>query len=726
MATIQTLFNDDPAGVRVTLDTNRVKINDNFTAINTDLLTRYVKPAPGIPASDMTAVIQAVLTGCSSDYGYDATASGLLPNTGADITATWQTAINAANAAGLPLIVKPGKYIYNNRILNARYGLICLGGVAWFDSQNTNYTNCTVEFNASDSSILPSVVVKNIKFTCSTRPDSGLSNDAPEEAGFLKVTGARNVYITGCEFRHGWGGGPLLRDVTNAVVSFNRCHDLWKDCFHVTDASSGIVYIGNEVYGGGDDAFAAVSYTSRPTKRPSGVFYIGNKVHGVRKARAFAVVGADNVFGDGNYVNGLIPADIPQQVSSTGWVYRTACGLYISAESNGASSTQGCKNVRFINHHMDGIANGIWGTGATGGTPGTPAQYLNQITIVGGNGTSDLTLLKDIYVQAVCTNGASKGAFIQGSVAGTTTKTYSLQNVNLDITIENNMDPYGLENLAGTPNTYSTNGVEMQGVRNATVNIRANMVGQGVFYADANCAGRFDVKASIFNVCQLAVRSVLQFADNTNVDEVDWDLNFEVVPPATGAGQVDTLILNNTPGITRSTRVTGVDHGNSGGNVLYGWPNRNLSLSASPATVLNITGRRQLLQITQGTVSDISRTWVVGRAPIASVTDTTHFTLLGDFTDVYVSGKSATFFSARGVSLGAAVAVTSSAFASGVTTVTLGAAMPTTAAGQQVAVVNTQRTLVNRHNGIVELSPETAVRITYSAAPGIGITEPSF
>ncbi len=66
MATIQTLFNDDPAGVRVTLDTNRVKINDNFTAVNLDLANKYVKPALGIPMTDLALSPQQQLQASKS------------------------------------------------------------------------------------------------------------------------------------------------------------------------------------------------------------------------------------------------------------------------------------------------------------------------------------------------------------------------------------------------------------------------------------------------------------------------------------------------------------------------------------------------------------------------------------------------------------------------------------------------------------------------------------
>lgn len=61
MASITVLQNDNPAGTRVTLDDNRVIINNNFAALNTELGQKYVKPGTGIPATDLDAATQATL-----------------------------------------------------------------------------------------------------------------------------------------------------------------------------------------------------------------------------------------------------------------------------------------------------------------------------------------------------------------------------------------------------------------------------------------------------------------------------------------------------------------------------------------------------------------------------------------------------------------------------------------------------------------------------------------
>ena len=54
MADITTLQNDNPAGVRVTLDDNRVIINNNFTALNTELGQVATAAAGKAPAGSGT------------------------------------------------------------------------------------------------------------------------------------------------------------------------------------------------------------------------------------------------------------------------------------------------------------------------------------------------------------------------------------------------------------------------------------------------------------------------------------------------------------------------------------------------------------------------------------------------------------------------------------------------------------------------------------------------
>lgn len=48
------------------------------------------------------------------------------------------------------------------------------------------------------------------------------------------------------------------------------------------------------------------------------------------------------------------------------------------------------------------------------------------------------------------------------------------------------------------------------------------------------------------------------------------------------------------------------------------------------------------------------------------------------------------------------------------------------AVGMQMGVVNTMRTIPSRTNGVIEMPPESVVRITYSAAPTVTISDASF
>lgn len=636
-------------------------------------------------------------------------AYGLVPNTGQDLTGKLQNALSAARQLGKPVALHPGKYIYTSTISYAGGGLVCLDGEAWLDNQDPAYASVVIDFQSTDASVLDGIRVQGIKFTCSTRPDSGLSNGAIETNHFIRVTKARNVRIWGNKFKHNNGGAVLFRDVEDSSIIGNDVEDVWKDAFHITDASRNIIRAHNVVKGGGDDAFAVVGVVAKGVY-PIGIQDIGNRAYGVRKARGFAYVGCRDVVNIGCYVDGRIPSYIPQQSDVGGGRYNTACGLYILAESG----FYGCENIKVTGFVGENLSSGIDGAGSATST-------LQQIHIGASNGAS--YPLKNIKIDAVLRNGSSRGVIVIGNGY--------VQDVEADITVEDNTDPLGLLSLTSTPGTGNQNAAEFQNTRNVKLKLRANKIGKGAVYIDANCSGTYDLDVSVGAVSQTtAGQSPIQIASASKIDVADIKLNFEVTPAASGVGSINRIIDNGTnQGIIRSLKVTGVDHATAAANVLSGWPTRTVTLGTSPSQVVNYTGRPMLFYSRLGTVSAISRAGVRGRAVAKAVMTGASGTVQidGDFTDIYTAATVVTLFNARGVKFATAT-VASSALSGGTTTVTFDATgvNASFAAGMQMAVVSTVKAINGRTNGVIELPPETAIEVTYSVVPTCAITDQSY
>ncbi len=638
--------------------------------------------------------------------GYD---YGLYPDTGTDMTTQLQAALTAGRVLNKPVLVQPGKYIYTNTIVQGGGGLICDKGEAWFDNQDPAYVNVVVDFQDPGSGTLDGITVQGIKFTCSTRPDSGLSNGALETNHFIRVTKARNVRVWGNKFKHNNGGAVLFRDVEDSSIIGNDVEDVWKDAFHITDGSRNIIRAHNIVKGGGDDAFAVVGVVAKGVY-PIGIQDIGNRVYGVRKARGFAYVGCRDVVNIGCYVDGRIPSYIPQQSDVGGGRYNTACGLYILAESG----FYGCENINVKGFVGEYLSSGI-------DSGGTATSTLQQIHIGASNGAS--YPLKNIKVEATLRNGSSRGIIVIGNGY--------VQDVEADLVVEDNTDPGGLLSLTSTPGTGNQNAAEFQNTRNVKLKLRANKIGKGAIYIDANCSGQYDLDVSVGSVSMTtAGQSPIQIASATKIEQLDIKLNFETTPAASGLGSINRIIDNGTnQGVIRSVKVTGVDHATAAANVLSGWPTRTVTLGTSPSTIVNYTGRPMLFYSRLGTVSAIGRAGVKGRVVAKTVVTGANGTVAvdGDYTDIYTAAAVVTLFNARGVAIGTGT-VASSALAGGTTTVTFDATgvNASFAAGMQMGIVNTMKTLNGRTNGVIELPAETAVQVTYSVAPTCAITDETY
>lgn len=637
---------------------------------------------------------------------------GLIPDTGLDLTQNLQAALTAARlAGGIPVKLMAGYHIYKQSISYAGGGLVCLNGEAILDNQDPAYSSVVIDFQSTDSSYLDGITIQGIRFTCSTRPDVGLSNGAIETNHFVRVTKARNVRVWGNKFEHNQGGCVLFRDVEDSSIIGNEAKDIWKDAFHITDSSRNVVRAYNTVNGAGDDAFAVVGYVAKGTY-PIGIQDIGNRVYGVRKGRGFAYVGFKDVVNIGCYVDGRIPANIPQKSDVGGGRYNTACALYVAAESS--FNSFGGETLRVQGFTGEHLASGIDGAGAATST-------LQAIHIVASNGAGNP--IKDVQIQATLRGIGSRGLFCVGNGY--------LEDVEADITVEDNTDPLGLLSLTSTPGSGNQNAAEFQNTRNVRLKLRANKIGKGAVYIDANCAGDYDLDVSVGLLSQTtAGQTPIQVASGSKINLVDFKLNFETTPAASGLGSINRIIDNGTnQGIVRSCRVSGVDHATAAANVLSGWPTRTVTLGASPSQVVNYTGRPMLFYSRLGTVSVVSRAGVRGRSVAKAVTTGANGTVQidGDFTDIYTAATVVTLFNARGVKFATAT-VASSALSGGTTTVTFDATgvNASFAAGMQMAVVSTVKAINGRTNGVFELPPETVIEVTYSAAPTCAITDQSY
>ena len=265
----------------------------------------------------------------------DATQYGIWPDTQEDISDKLEAVLIQGRLQQKPVKFLPGKYVYKRLINNAGGGMVCTDGYAWFDSQDPTYTNTRIDFQTGDGvTYQDGLHFQGIQFTCSTRPDSGLTNDSGETNAFIRIIRAKNVKIWDCKFKHNRGGAALLRDVYDGTIIGCEAEDVFKDAFHITDNSFNIVRAYNVVRGGGDDAFPVVGYTSKGVM-PYGITDIGNRVYGVRYGRAFAYVGCKDIKNIGCFVDGRLPSNIPQQSTATIAKYNSPCALYIAAEAGG-------------------------------------------------------------------------------------------------------------------------------------------------------------------------------------------------------------------------------------------------------------------------------------------------------------------------------------------------------------------------------------------------------
>jgi hypothetical protein len=687
----------------------------------TDQLTSLGAGAFGVGLFQSTLetdVLAALHLSPGAEY-LDGRAYGLFPDLGTVLTTQLTTALQAAKAAGKPLLLQPGKYIYDGPIGGAGGGLVCYGGKAWLDAQDAGYNNHVIDWGGTSATPARDILIQNIKFTCSTRPDAGLDNGAPEEAGFLRVTYASNVRVWGCEFMHNYGGCCLFRNVNVSSIIGNVVKDVWKDVFHITDDSKENTVAYNHIDGCGDDGIAVVGYVAKGA-RPVGVNIIGNVVKGCRLGRAYAIVGGAGVRLNNNVADGKVSADIPQKTTASGIIYTNNCGLYIGTESS--YNTYDSTDIRVRDHLVINCGPCVTSAGVAVSSTATidgitwGINSYNAIHVAAYN-----RLISDVDIEATLRNVA-KGGFFAGGNAGIT-------NISIDLNIYDNTDPNGII-FGSTAGTFKTVAAEFQYAKNITAKINGNTCGAGLLNIINTCTGRLTVRAKGNTILKNVLGDPIHIFPSTILEE--HDIEYEAMA-ATSFSNYTSLL--NLQGVSAKRRFRIFGNVSSIPNLysINGAINRALTVPASQITMLNKSDKMIQLGIYGGTVTSINvgRIYTEARAKF-TVVDTTNITVAGDLSGYFTVGRyviyvgGSTTQNPLDVVLSqitpaySTISAVSYASGTGLTTITMAAAMPdTTSANEVMAVSGTYTALPGDVNRFVTLAPGMAIRAIYSAAPQI-------
>lgn len=643
-----------------------------------------------------------------TEHTVSASEFGLFPDGETDQSSLIEYALNQANSRGKWLVVAPGSYVYSRAInvntsLN-RVGLVCLAGEAHFKFVGSNLNDASISVTRPGGSGAGTYVagfkLHGIKFSQPNRADTGLRNDAQEGGSALRLTYVEKVEITHCRFEHLYGSAMVLRHVRDVMIAYNVIRDIFKDGFHITGESSNIWRCFNVVDAGGDDAFPVVGYTNL-TEKPRYIYDIGNRVRGVRYARAFAYVGCSDVVNDDNYVDGLIPDDIPQKLSPLGEALNTRSGLYIAAEVFGATPSE----KTYGNERITVTGLRITNT-APSGVAGQTTGY-DSITIYSQNASNE-----DISIQGSVRNIAGRGVIVAGA--------QTTRRLKLDLSVEENRDPLG---LAGTAGNYAAPAVEFQRTRDIDVTLRVKNIGNGAVYTDLNCAGTFKANVSFDSVNMNTGNSwsVIQ-GDQSVFYDADIRVESAGTVPVSGAGSVLYSVVTMPNNCRRKLTITGNNLPSAG---VGGWNQRQLTsgasgtktLPTSPATYINVSdvteGVMQVPVSNAMNVSAVSLVRAIHLLPVDSLTGTTAV-VRGDVQDRYTtSTATVAFIDSRGFVLSSAQTPTNVAYASRNTTLTFASVPAETAF---IAQLQTQVAQTGRANAPQMLPKGLGMTITYSGS----------
>jgi hypothetical protein len=665
---------------------------------------------------------------------------GLVPNTGRNMRGPLMAALRAARTAGKPVLLQPGEYRYSGGIMQGNStdgwfggGLVCFDGRARMVCDDPDYAGkVLLDLFSPNNGRARGLWLQGVDFYHAQRPDSGLSNDATENAVFVRITNFDDIWVWGNSFSHNYGGGCLIRSCRGGLVAFNEFDDVWKDNLHITGSCDDITVAYNHSYGAGDDAFAIVGVAAGvPTEsmgQPSNIRVIKNRAYGVRRARGFAVVGARDVTLEHNYVNGTLPDWIPQKQSSTGEVYNTACALIIASEDHaGDAHTYGNENIRVIGHEAENISPGRWAAGATGGTPGNAVSTLSAITI---NNAMDKS--KNISVQASVRNSWGKILIASGG--------YATEDLTLDITAQDNSGNNVSINGQTYTQTSGSTAIDLQNVTNMDVRLRCDDLAANAISLNSACRGRFKFFGSIGKVNQLSFNTNLVSVDTSVLEFADVELDFREIPGAQNSqGSIGNLVRLNGGAYSRDIRITGVQSSAwNNGSPFTGLDSRS---GATPSSAVgemslrfvNVGTRRQFLHYTGGTVSGNAIKYAaIGLSQVVAISGST-ITLRGNVADRYPTGatlywansmgqlrakEDKTFTNGQSLTMTTHASTAASVNSDGNTVITLTAAPPTDLAlGMWVLQLSTNSTDTGKAWPMHTIEPGQVVVQTFSANP---------
>jgi len=642
----------------------------------------------------------------------DARDFGINPGSSHSMTSALSTALNAAAANNTQLLLQPGTYNYDNIInVTGGGGIVCHGGRAKLNAQSPTYDLNAISFTASGSPYI-GFRLENIDFDNVTRPSSGLTNDAPENAHFIRLTNIHDVYVNNNKVIKNYGGFILLRNVEDARITNNVCKDLWKDVFHTTDASKNIWRTGNVVIDCGDDAFATVGYIYRGV-RPEYIYDLNNYVYGCRKARAFAYVGCANVKSY-NFVDGRV-MEAPQITSTDGYYFGGNCALYIGSEYLGVGSTYNTYGVDNIEAHVDAQHMRPIVTTPGGAAVAATGQYginsFEAVHIVASGQPHS-----NVKVTGTLTN-ISKGGVFVGGADGTT-------DLDLDVVIKDNTDPDGWRGTAGT---YAKPAVEVQYLRGES-NLSADISTCNTipFVVGNTNSGDISIKLKVNDVCKTVVHDILFVdtsapIDNLDIDlDIDWDI---------GSGKLDFLLdLGGTTPLANSCNLNLHGKGsvdNVTALVRGAASTRSITLTGSPQILVNPGDDDVFLQIKGGTLTSLEQSRILTHhaRPVASVAGNV-LTIAGDVSTLYTTARHCVFLSSGAqFDMTQAIAISSVSFSAGNTSVTLASAPPASNTYTRVAPLYTDGFVSSPGSArrFIKVGKNRAVRVTYSSTPTVNV-----
>lgn len=560
---------------------------------------------PGPNVSSSANLVSQYRGSMSDGETYVSILNFAAPGSGIDHTQDIQQAANYCASQGVSLYLDPGIYNFSSNI-----SLPCSLIGAGRDLVTLNKTTADGK-NARISIAVNNVTVRDIFFNSVNTP-ANPSNDGTENDGGLifslsTTNTLSNCSVLYCDFNNFYGPTVLFRNMLGGRMIGNRCYNAWKDSFHITGLSSGIVRANNLVENGGDDAFPVVGYFAGSSPgQPTDILDVGNIVRGTKTSRGFAYVGCKRVKNVCCEVDGMVPASYTAPNGGPITTVGTSAGLMITQDSS--FNTYGCEDIA-----VEGM--NILNCGRTG----TPA-----LNIVGHTAASPKQIrnisLRDIKI----TNSGNNAVFAQGGVA------QGIADLTLDnVEMTDNTDPNNV--TGGGAGTSVKTGMEFHNVQNLEVNGRINDSGGDALFGDTlSGIVKIDIKTRRINAANKASARMISLGTNTQIESLWMSLSVDEQAQVASSGTqyfIDRLILLNgtTAGNVRDITITQsqvgaptFDHA-----CVMNVAAQSISVTGSPFTYTNTGNYKQIVRVSGGTVSSITRGKTTGvGTPVYGATNT--------------------------------------------------------------------------------------------------------